>query len=215
MRLLCLALLLVGCGTSPTRKPADANAVDPAVAAALADPLMTDPDLSAQANIDTLRPSDQPFQAPVPVGAPTSARPDATPTLGARAKAVTAADRAEAFSSCDLGVAYSQRWVDRLPHDLALPAAAQVTEAAGSDTAACKLRVVSFVLPDAPDAALARYRAIARRSGYAIGETSDAGATILSARRSDGTAFVATIGTNEGGTGEGGSAIDLMTNRGR
>ena len=206
---LALVLLLAACGMSAPRA-VEGNAIDPAVAAALADPLMTDPDLSVQANIDTLRPSDQPFQAPIPLGVPTGARPDTAPTLGARVKAVSVADRTEAFAGCDLLVNYGQRWADRLPTDLALPDGAQVTEAAGSDTEGCRLRVVSFVLGDSPDAALSRYRDLARRAGYATGEARETGATVLSARRPDGAAFVATIGP-----GEAGSAIDLMANRGR
>ena len=206
---LALVLLLVACD-KPAPRAVPGGAIDPAVAAALADPLMTDPDLSVQANIDTLRPSDQPFQASVPLGVPAGARPDVAPTLGARAKAVSVADRAAAFAGCDLAVGYGQRWADRLPSELTLPQEAQVSEAAGSDSGTCRLRVVSFVLSDSPDAALSRYRDVARRAGYAVGETRDADDVVLSARRSDGTAFVATIAGSDSG-----SAIDLMTNRGR
>ena len=202
--------VLSGCGASPTGN-ANGSAVDPAVTSALADPLMTDPQLDRRSNTDVLRPADEPYQAMTPPGSPDPTRGDALPTVVARAKLAMAGDRASAFAGCDPGAAYSYGWADRLSPELALPAEAQVAEAAGSNTAKCQLRIVAYSTALAPNAILDTYRRVAKAGGYANSETQKGTATTLTANRSrDGAAFVMTVAA----TGNS-SSVDLVSNRGR
>ena len=201
---------LAGCGSSPSATANSSN-VDPAVTSALADPLMADPQLDRRANRDALRPADEPYQAMIPLGSPSSLRSDAPPTIVARARLAVAGDRAEAFKTCSFDVRYGFGWADRLSPELILPAEAQVAEAAGSDSTDCQFRLIAYSAALTPDAVLATYRRIAKSGGFASSEAVQGGATSLTAtRKRDGAAFVATVST-----GDGGSLVDLVSNRGR
>ena len=147
------------------------NTVDPAIADALADPILVDPQLAHQANADAVQPADQPFSAPIPLGVPSA--PDRA-TLGTLAKA------AAGSNGCGASVQYSMIWAARLPQALALPAAAQVVEAAGSDTSGCRLRIVRYAIAATPTDTLGWWRSATTRAGYTILPTSDGA---LAARR--------------------------------
>ncbi len=202
--------LLAGCGSTSTNSANTSN-VDPAVTAALADPLMADPQLDRRANRDALRPADEPYQALVPPDSASPLRGDAPPTILARAKLAIGGDRSGAFVDCNLDVRYSYGWADRLAPDLALPAEAQTVEAAGSDTGKCQFRVVIYSASLAPDALLDTYRRAAKTGGYAQSEAAQGAATTLTAiRKRDGAAFITTVGAGDGGT-----MVDLVSNRGR
>ena len=116
----------------------------------------------------------------------------------------------DAFVRCGNPLRYSYRWAAELPNELTLPPEAQVAEAAGSDTATCRLRLVAFASSASPEDVLGQYRAKARGAGYRTSETAQSGATMITARRRDGAAFIARIEP-----GNGGSVVDLATNRGR
>lgn len=207
---LLVFVALSGCGASPSGN-ANGSDVDPAVTSALADPLMTDPQLDRRSNTDVLRPADEPYQAMTPPGSPDPVRGDALPTAAARAKLAMAGGPASAFAGCDPGVGYSYGWADRLSPELALPAEAQVAEAAGSNTAKCQLRVIAYSAALASNTVLDRYRSAAKTGGYANSETQKGKATILAATRNrDSAAFVVTV-TAAGS----GSIVDLVSNRGR
>ena len=202
--------VLAGCGASPSGS-ANRSDVDPAVTSALADPLMTDPQLDRRSNTDVLRPADEPYQAMTPPGSPDPVRDNALPTAVARAKLAMASGPASAFGDCDPGIGYSYGWADRLSPELALPAEAQVAEAAGNNTAKCQLRIVAYSTALASNAVLDSYRRAAKAGGYANSETQKDKATVLTATRNrDGAAFVVTV-TSAGS----GSAVDLVSNRGR
>jgi hypothetical protein len=209
MRRLTAALtlaLLSACGTTPSAK-SNSNDVDPAITSALADPLMADPQLDGRSNNGALRPADQPYQAMVPPGSPDPLRGDAAPTVLARIKPMLGST----FSGCDLGVRYSYGWAARLSPDLTLPPEARVAEAAGSDATGCGLRLVAYAAPIGPEAAADAYRRVAKAGGYALSERKLGPATIITATRAaDGAAFVASVTAPDGG-----SAVDLATNRGR
>ena len=203
---LILLAILSGCSASPSAKP-NGNDVDPAITSALADPLMADPQLDGRSNNGALRPADQPYQAMVPSGSPSPLRDGAAPTVVARARALAS----PAFASCSFAVRYSYGWAAQMPTDLALPSEAQVAEAAGSDTPKCRLRVVAFSASTGPEAVLDSYRRIAKAGAYTTRERKQGPATILTAtRNSDGAAFVASVTAPDGG-----SAVDLVSNRGR
>ena len=203
---LLLIALLSGCGSSPSGK-ANPNDVDPAVTAALADPLMADPQLDRRSNDGALRPADEPYRAMVPPGSPDPLRGRALPTVLARTRAITG----NGFAGCSFDVRTSYGWAARLSPDLTLPAEAQVAEAAGSDTATCRLRLVAYSAPLASDAILDTYRRAAKAGGYAASERQQGPATVLTATRArDGAAFLASV-TPAGS----GSSVDLADNRGR
>lgn len=187
---MALLALLAGCAPDATREPAS-ELVEPEVAAALLDPLMVDPSL---ASTDVAH---DPFRAALPLDSPTGTAFPTTLTAFARRHAT-----GRAFEGCEFGLDYSLIWVTRLPPPLALPPAARMREAAGSDTPNCRLRVVGFVSPQPPARVLADYRAIATRGRFAVSGGTDA---TLIATRPDG-GFIARVVPD--GTG---SAVALMT----
>ena len=189
-----LALLaLAGCGgQAPEKNLARLdqelidgdNAVDPALASALEDQIMVDPALTAQANGDAVRPPSRAYSAPVPADnvadAAQPAAPDPSklmatppPTRGNaidRAEAsMTLGELAEAQGGspgCAAKVQYSTAWANRLPQQLPLHPQARVSEAAGVDSAACAMRVVSFSVPAALQPTMDWYYTKAKQAGF-------------------------------------------------
>ena len=167
-----LPLALAGCGSGEqpgANGAADANITDPALASALQDDIMVDPQLGGQANADAIRPAGQPYSGGVPSDAvaANNARIDTSKLLktpaptkftrectqcAARREAITlgglaAQQKAARTGSCAASLQYSARWANRLPADLPLFPQARVTEAAGTEGGKCALRVVSFSSP--------------------------------------------------------------------
>lgn len=214
-----LALSAAACGAASDKDDLEAidarlgnkaNA-DPALTQALEDQIMVDPALTQQSNEHSVRPPDEPFQSPIPPDAQ-PAQADASPgqTLGARA-----AEQANAakslFDGCVLDVSYSMQFSTKLPPELSLHPKAQVSEAAGSDSATCRLRAVSFAAPMAPQALASWYATQAQRAGYVPQVTPDGKGLMVSATRaSDRAAFYIVLQPAAGGT-----AGDIVTNRGR
>ncbi len=193
-----------------------ANATDPAILAALAEPLMVDRSLAGSANIDMVRPPAQPYAAAIPhpavaAGRLAPARADTAPpsaTGNAARGAVTidalAATLGPAAARCAAaGLNHSAIWATRLPDAVPLYPDARIAEAAGRDGPGCTLRAVNF-FADAPAGAMAGwYRE--RASGFALRETVDGTTRILVGTRA-GAAF-ALYATSRG---DGGSDIDLV-----
>jgi hypothetical protein len=209
--LTCIAVSgLAACGPPPTNTTV--GDIDPAVTTALSDPIMTDPQLESRADTDSLRPAPQPIQALAPPGEPDPLRGNAPPTVVARAGRMIAEHDAKSFAGCNPAVSYTVGWSNRLPEGLALPADARVTEAAGSDSQSCGLRIVAFAAASAPTTMIDTYRRAAVSGGFTATEAHQGAITVVKARRAaDGAAFLATIGDATAG----GSSIDLLTNRGR
>ena len=126
---------------------------------------MVDPNLTSQSNEDSIRPPAQPFQAPVPLDPNAPDASGSGQTLGSLAEqqAKIAKDK---FNGCQLDVQYSMDYANRLPGDLPLYPKARVAEAAGSDTANCKLRAVTYASSAAPKAMIDYYLTVARRAGF-------------------------------------------------
>jgi hypothetical protein len=186
MRALSLLLVLAGCGTATPE--ATVNETDPAITDALADPIMADPRLALQ---------DRGGAIGVPTGSDGS---DHAQTLGQIAAARV---REAAFAGCDAKISYAFAWMARLTTDLALPATARVSEAAGSDAKACNLRIVRYNVARPS----AEVDAFYRKKGFAL--TSNNGA-ISGARSTDGTAYWVSISATQNG-----ATVDFVTNRGR
>jgi hypothetical protein len=190
MRAVPLALLLLaGCGSGP--REAAVNETDPAVTDAVNDPILADPRLSLQERGGA-------------IGVPTGVAENiATQTLGQIASARMIDP---AFAGCNAKIEYAFAWSARLPADLPLPDAAKVTEAAGSDAKACKLRLVRYVISQPTDTVTGFYRDLAKKRGFALTEKDGA---ISGVRTRDGAAFhVATTDA------KGATAVDFITNRG-
>ncbi len=184
---------------------------DPALTQALEDQIMVDPQLTQQSNEHSVRPPDEPFQAPIPPDARAQAD-TANPgqTLGARAAEQANAAKA-LFTGCVLDVAYSPQYANRLPAELPLYPQARVSEAAGSDTPGCQLRAVTYASAAAPRALTDYYLTLAKRGGYAAHTGSEDGGVLVSGTRAgDGSAFYVIL--KPAGTG---TSADLVTNRGR
>jgi len=208
----CAALALGGCHRKHEQKTVaqldrelmTENAADPAVKGALQDQIMVDPQLAAQANSHSVRPPDEPYSTPLPPTDRATPKAGQTPqTLAQTARS----DIAESKAGCNFAVRYSATWATRLPTDLPIYPQGHVSEAAGSDTPTCHLRVVSFT-SNAPAASVADfYMTHGHDAGYAPSHTGD---TIRGTRTKDGAMIVITIGT----TNAGGSAVDIVTNAG-
>jgi hypothetical protein len=186
MRALALLLMLAGCGTATPEGPV--NETDPAITDALADPIMADPRLALQ---------DRGGAIGVPTGIDGG---DHTQTLG---QIATARVREAPFAGCDAKIDYAFAWMARLPADLALPATARVSEAAGSNAKGCNLRIVRYGV----SRPVAEVDAFYRKKGFAL--TSSDGA-ISGVRSTDGAAFWVSISATKSG-----AAVDFVANRGR
>lgn len=192
-----IPLLVAACSATKPDASRD-NETDPAIADALAGPVMSDMQMSGAASPDALRPGEQPATLPVPL----DARLDmaGAPTLGevaAKARSKTG------FAGCPADIAYSAMWSLKLPASLALPKEARLAEAAGSDGAGCALRIVRFAMPRAPASVRGAYEAIATREGFAV---TKAGNTLGGTRARDGMAFQLETALSKDGT-----RVDLVT----
>lgn len=237
--LLTAALALAGCGSGNNSSNLDtldnsltsANATDPALAAALQSQIMVDPKLSQQANGDAVRPPTQPYSAPVPdpgvaatpqqaaiseklqhAPAPSGDCPSCKTAEQATTLAGIAARQKDGRTSgCVAGLRYSAAWATRLPRDLPLYPQARVSEAAGTSTGGCALRIVSFSAGAPIQAMIDWYYTRARQAGYGAEHQSDGTQHVLGGTRArDGGAFVAYFTTRE----DGGTDVDLIANNG-
>jgi hypothetical protein len=215
--LMASSLLVCACGGGNSKSELDEldnklggkGNVDPALAAALEDQIMVDPQLASKSNEDSIRPPNEPYSASVPAGevVPNGVARQTLGTLAAQ-QAQIAKDK---FAGCSLDVAYSIQWANRLPLELPLYPKARVGEAAGSDYQGCNLRVASYTAPAPPRSVAGYYLNLAKRSGYRESVSSDGQGQMVSGwRPSDGAAFYATL--HAAGTG---TNVDLVTNRGR
>jgi outer membrane murein-binding lipoprotein Lpp len=217
--ILSAATLLAGCSNKASDKAeldrVDAKLegkvdADPALSAALEDQIMVDPKLATQSNEDSIRPPNEPFQAPIPVDPNAPDGSGTSQTLGSLAErqAILSKDK---FNGCLLDVQYSMDFVNRLPSDLPLYPGARLIEAAGSDARNCRLRAVSYSTAASPKAIIDYYLTIARRAGYTASHNSDSKEEMVNgSRERDGAAFYTII--QAAGAG---SSVDLVVNNGR
>jgi hypothetical protein len=171
--LIILVILILGsCGSAPEIPKSE---TDPAVADALADPIMADPQLAL---------TNQGRVAPIgiPVGA-TPHEPSDLPVLGDVAKRNV---RSAASGGCDIKLRYAYGWMAQLPADLPLPKTVQVAEAAGSDTPTCALRIVRYQSA-MPAVEIEYWRKAAVKAGYAVARED---ASLRGRRARDRSAFV-------------------------
>jgi hypothetical protein len=185
MRSVVLLLLLAACGSGP--REATVNETDPAITDALHDPIMADPRLELQHGGGSVS---------VPLGVEGG---DHVQTLGQ-----IAAERVRepAFAGCNPKIDYAFAWMARLPAELALPDAATASEAAGSNTKICNLRLVRYTIAKSPADVAVSYR----KPGYAV---TGSDGTFSGLRAKDGAAYWVAITAIKSG-----STVDFITNRG-
>ncbi|HEV2866424.1 MAG TPA: hypothetical protein VGX37_07900 [Allosphingosinicella sp.] len=147
-----------------------ANGADPALTSALEDQILVDPNLVQQAHPNSVRPPETPMQAQYPAGsaAETARAQGAGGAAGRpgvqRASAATGA--AGAGGTCGAALEYGPQWANRLPAEFPAYPGAQVTEAAGTNTADCRMRIVTFRTGDAYGRVLDYYHGAATRAGF-------------------------------------------------
>ena len=236
---LALSMALAACGGEPAPSNTvslddelieGANGTDPLLAAAVQDPIMSDPQLSTRSNVDSIRPPAQPYAAPLPA-IDVAAMPDAKDGTLQSAPAATgacrqcvvardaitlaalAARQSDArMKACAPSLRYAAGWANRLPADLPLYGGARVVEAAGTDTPACQLRAVTFATTQPVDHMLDWYATQGAKAGYTAAHQADGGEHVLSGSRPrDRATYVAFVRPGVGG----GSEIDLLVNTGR
>ncbi len=212
-----LLLSLSGCGSDGKEEldkmdqqlAAKKAKSDPALNEAVEGQIMVDPALSSQSNDHSVRPANQPNADALPI-APPVASTNPGQTLGGIA-AEQARIAQESFNGCELGVAYSAEYAASVPADLPLYPKGQVSEAAGSNTATCKLRAISYSAPVAVGELVTYYATMAKAAGYVVGDKASGESHIVTGKRAaDGGAFYAILAP--AGTS---TSVDFVANNGR
>jgi hypothetical protein len=200
------ALLLASCGGAE-KKAAAAPPDDAAVSDALADPIMTDPDLTSQNQAHAAVVAAGPVTSALPpidrspeaiaaaedaakqlVGGPIADAPSpAAADLALLRDALTAAQMAAAAritrDDCLQAIAYTARWAALLARPFEVYPRGAVEEAAGTDAGGCGLRVVHFRTPVAVDDVVAFYHARLRAAGYPVAHGADGADHVLRGRK--------------------------------
>lgn len=229
--LLPLAVLLTlgGCGSATPTTPAAEH--DPAVAGALAGEIMVDPDLAGQNPANAALAGGGVARAAIPTQdrspeAIAAARAEAASQLGGAllhapaavagagqggsASALLTARGALAESGtgrdCVSKVDYTMAWAARLPAAFPVYPRGHVQEAAGTDNAGCRLRVVNFVSPVPVDDLVDYYWSRARAAGFAAEHRREGTDQVVGGSKGA-EAFVAYV-RERGGMSE----VDLVTN---
>lgn len=177
--------LLTACGQGDQAE-SDKPETDPAVAQALNDPIMVDPDLSSRnegaAAITIDSENALPVLPPTPE-AMAAARTEAAGMLGGAAIAVPDAEGAAAGlppggsaadhlamlpggARCAARLSSSAIWAARLPPELPVYPRGATVSAAGSDAGSCHVRVVRYATPIPAEEVLAFYWTRATQARY-------------------------------------------------
>lgn len=188
--LMSAVLLLSACGSG--EQEADPLAErDPAVTAALADPLMADPDLTSQNRGNAALTGGGPAAGEIPPpkrgqaeldaaraaalelagGALRAAPPVNSKQETSPADAATAAALVRALpwgKACADRLGYTANWAAKLPVALPVYPRGHVQEAAGSDVAGCQLRAVQFQTPVPANEVVDFYATVAAKGGFAL-----------------------------------------------
>lgn len=134
--------------------------IDPALTAPLEDEILVDPALVNQSNPNAVRAPERPLSAPYPI--------DSAQRAGAPVNNASAALPPDApiAGACGRALEYGPQWADRLPAEFPPYPGGRVTEAAGTNTTNCRVRVVSFTTPHPFAQVLGWYRDRAGQAGF-------------------------------------------------
>ena len=177
------------------------NDSDPALTSALEDQIMVDPALTQQSNRNAVRPPETPTQAhyPLPQSGEPGRRPAAVRGPGAGAQAAVQGDAEGGIAGCGPDFDYNMQWARRLPGAFPVYPGSRITDAAGTDTADCRARVVTFTTADAPQRVLDFYASRAARAGYSAEHQKRQGDHILAGTNAaDGAFFLIVTPTGAG-----------------
>lgn len=188
-----LCLMLAACSPAPGEGgDTAALASDPVVARALHDPLMSDPDLSARNEANAVVASAWSSAMPVFAATPERSReareaarlelleggaiPDLPPAraepkrkpLGVMASAADLVAALDAPASCAAQLEQGFIWSADLPQAAAIMPHGMVVQAGGAALAPCKLRIIRYRTPAAPEDVLAYHYARAVRAGLGV-----------------------------------------------
>lgn len=223
-----MAMVLAACGKQRNAREG-ANEIDPAVASALEDQIMVDPNLTQQNNRFGARGANAGMEAPIP--SPGTAGPVSTrtgrllrapaPTAGESGSGITLGQTAQQQAdrrrmgntpkSCMAKFNYGMAWATRLPDAFPLYPDAQVAEAAGNDVESCRMRLVSFVSKAPLQTLVDFYYTQAVRNGFDAEHQLVGNEHILGGTRKDGSAYyIVTTGRKDGLT-----EVDIIVNNGR
>lgn len=215
--ILLLPVLLAACSGAPEDAArGDPFAADPLVAAALHDPLMSDPDLSArnEANAvlgfagDTALPlipaTPEAAQAAREAGRLELLEAGDIPTLpqpvaGRGPLASPGANAREALAAlgapevCLAALTEDFRWAAALPRAAAIMPQGMVVQAGGSAKPGCDLRIIRYQTPAPPEDVLQYHYVRAGRAGLAPQRFAEGGETIAG-RGANGETLVAMVG---------------------
>lgn len=234
LALVAPALLLAACGQSsePPAAPAEG---DPALTGALGDEIMVDPDLAGDNQGNSALAAGQrsgalPPQELTPE-AIAAARTAAAKLLGGSgalkkapaareiegglpkdatlSAAALAAASPGGSGSCADKAEYTMTWANRLPAAFPVYPRGAVQEAAGTDDAACALRVVNFQTGVSLDNVIDFYFSSARKAGYSAQRVRDGGDDVLGGLKGTASYVVYARKLPSGAT-----EVDLVTNGG-
>lgn len=224
-------LLLAACGGAEEQVVRPES--DPAMTAALNDPLMTDPDLVTQnranhvarlpggdGSIPAEDASPQTLaaargEALALVGGPgrMKAAPKAREAAGGSppGAALTAAARVAASSDlsddCAEATTYTAVWAAKMPEAFPVYPRAAVQEAAGTDAGGCSLRAVNFTTPVPPGEVIDFYYTRARHAGFSARPVLAGGKATLGGRKG-----ARSFAVHVRGRGDGTTEVDLVAN---
>ena len=220
-------LTVAGCSRDAAQ---DAKPVDPAISAALAGPLLTEPDLAAMNGAGRALTGNGVASALIPANLYTpeslaAAKAEAKAQLGgaiAAAPAASGSDKAiggqtaldslrRAYGKvpCEGAANWSAIWATRLPQPFALYPRGHVEEALGADIGTCQVRAVTYRIGVTPAEALDFHAAQAAKTGLSVEHRADGDAHALVTRKG---ALSATIYVRPGP--EGLTEVHIVTNGG-
>jgi hypothetical protein len=197
-----LGIALTACGGEGPSAPHDQAEFDPAIVAALADPIMIDPDLASQNRGNAALALDGFEAVPLDDNSPEAmaaakadaarlaggmikTAPEAAATSETLATGVTAAQLAATLpagpTGCLGGLRYGYAWAATWPHSLPIYPRGHVLEAAGS--AGCGLRAVVFTTPVEIPAVIDFYYTRASDAGFTAARRRAGAAEVLSGRK--------------------------------
>ena len=133
----------------------------------------------------------------------------AKPGPGPAAAQPAAGPAATGGCSLDVKFAYGNGWANRLPEAFPVYPGGRVTEAAGNDTGACRMRVVSFTAGADWQRVLDWYNTQAVRAGYSSEHQLKDGDHVLAGAKGDAAYYL--IVTPKGSE----SDVSLIVNNGR
>lgn len=221
-----LALLLAATACGGKDEDKSRNGIDPAVANALEDQIMVDPNLVGQANrFGRTAPTGSEAPMPTPGTGGVTVAPGKllrapAPTQGAGTGSITLGERAQdqaargkrAAGDCERNFHYSASWATLLPTAFPLYPDAQVTEAAGNNDEPCRMRLVSFASKAPLQTLIDFYYTQAVRNGFTAEHQLADGEHILAGTRDkDDGVYYLSFNARKGG----GTDVDMIVNHGR